>query len=107
MLNKRKILISVVLSMVFVLIMCLCSCGSEYEEENGIAFYLNNDGTYSVGCGEDKEIEEAIIPETYKGKKVTAIKDEGFFNCYMLGTERMYQRVILCCHLSHRSIKSS
>ena len=60
MLNKRRILISVVLSMVFVLIMCLCSCGSEYEEENGIAFYLNNDGTYSVGCGEDKEIEEAI-----------------------------------------------
>lgn len=45
MLNKRRILISVVLSMVFVLIMCLCSCGSEYEEENGIAFYLNNDGT--------------------------------------------------------------
>ena len=45
------------------------------EEENpqGLAFYLKDDGTYTVGVGNAIYLSEITIPSTYKGKAVTEI----------------------------------
>ena len=42
-------------------------------------FYLLNDGTYGIGAGGAKYLDEIVIPDTYKGRPVTKIVDEGFY----------------------------
>ena len=48
------------------------------ENPLGLAFYLKDDGTYAVSCGEAKYLSEIEIPATYKGKAVTEIATKGF-----------------------------
>ena len=62
----------------------------EQENEQGLAFYLLDDGTYGVGAGTATQLSTIIIPETYKGKPVTKIVSGGFDNCSKLN------KVILC-----------
>ena len=50
----------------------------DYTE--GLAFYPLSDGTYAVGAGYAKYLENIVIPSYYNGKKVTKIIDHGFEN---------------------------
>ena len=51
----------------------------EYEEnEQGLAFYPQDDGTYAVGAGNAFCLETINIPSTYRGKAVTRIMEFGF-----------------------------
>ena len=45
-----------------------------------LAFYPLDDGTYGVGAGNATELSSITIPETYLGKPVTKIVDNGFEN---------------------------
>ena len=49
--------------------------------EYGLQFYPDGLGNYIVGVGDGKYLSEIVIPETYNGKKVVAIADNGFENC--------------------------
>lgn len=48
------------------------------ENPQGLDFYLQDDGTYAVAIGNAKELSHIEIPESYKGKSVTAIAKYGF-----------------------------
>ncbi len=45
------------------------------ENEQGLAFYLQDNGTYAVGVGNAKYLSSITIPSTYKGKEVSTICD--------------------------------
>ncbi len=51
------------------------------ENEQGLDFYLLNDGTYGVSVGNAKYLANIVIPSTYKGKAVTQIIEKGFEGC--------------------------
>ncbi len=53
---------------------------SEPSDDNfqGLDFYPLDDGTYGVGYGKAIFLSKIVIPETYKGRKVTRIIDYGF-----------------------------
>lgn len=61
--------------MVFML--AFSSCGFS-KEINGLYFYKLKDGTYGVKAGETLQLEQIVIPETYKGKPVTRILPNAF-----------------------------
>lgn len=44
----------------------------------GLAYFPLPDGTYAVAQGSTQYLEEIIIPEKHKGKKVTAIAENAF-----------------------------
>ena len=48
------------------------------ENEQGLAFYLLDDGTYGVGVGTANYLTDIVIPSTYKGRDVTKVVDCGF-----------------------------
>lgn len=48
------------------------------ENEQGLAFYLQDDGTYAVGSGTAINLSTIIVPSTYKGKPVTKVQRYGF-----------------------------
>ena len=50
------------------------------KDEQGLAFYPLDDGTYAVGCGNAKYLSEIKIPTEQNGVKVTMIAPEGFKN---------------------------
>ena len=50
------------------------------NNEQGLAFYLQDDGTYGVSVGNAIYLSEITVPETYKGKKVTRIIDFSSWN---------------------------
>ena len=47
-------------------------------EPQGLDFYLQDDGTYSVAVGKAKELSNIVIPATHNGKPVTKIARNGF-----------------------------
>lgn len=51
------------------------------EGTEGLSFYIQSDGSYSVGVGTDTQLENVIIPNTHNGRPVTRIIDEGFKDC--------------------------
>ena len=53
----------------------------EEQGTAGLEFMLNSNGTYSVSAGDAAKEEKIVIPLTYKGKKVTAIREFGFTGC--------------------------
>lgn len=48
------------------------------ENEQGLAFYLQDDDTYAVGSGTAVNLSTIIVPSTYKGKPVTKVQRYGF-----------------------------
>lgn len=60
----------------------------------GLDFYLLPNGTYAVGVGTAKYIEEIVIPETYAGKKVTRIAASGFSQCKYLSTVTIPESIV-------------
>lgn len=73
---------------IIVIPLLLLSCSSKesrdsYSDEldKTFSFTLLEDGTYGISA-KNKEISgDIIIPDFYRGKKVTQIVDEGFLNC--------------------------
>ena len=70
-----------------------------YEEnEQGLAFYPQDDGTYAVGVGNAFNLSTIVVPSTYKGKAVTNVQRFGFSpEIYNLGSEPLFKfkKVIL------------
>ena len=58
----------------------------EYENLSELEFYPLDDGTYGVSCGNSIYLSEIVIPETYKGKPVSTILENGFENCVKLAS---------------------
>ena len=48
------------------------------ENPQGLAFYLQDDGTYGVGVGNAFCLTNIEVPSTYKGKPVTKVIEYGF-----------------------------
>ena len=65
----KKFLLPVFLAILVSL--TLVSCGD--NDQQGLAFSLNFDGTYSVSVGKAKELSKIVIPTQYRGKPVTDI----------------------------------
>ncbi len=89
--STRKI----VLAFVLVLAMLFVSCdpdsskpvaGTEYEDKKSkLVFVVDDNGELSVaGPLEAKESWECVIPNTYRGMKVTSIGQSAFTGCYGL-----------------------
>ena len=51
------------------------------ENPQGLAFYPLDDGTFAVGAGQAVLLSEITVPETYIGKTVTVVVDNGFAEC--------------------------
>ena len=58
------------------------------ENEQGLAFYLKDDGTYGVKAGTASYLTEITIPSTYKGRAVTEILE------FFFGTEEENERAL-------------
>ena len=54
------------------------------ENPLGLQFYLQNDGTYFVSCGDAKYLSNIVIPASYNGGAVVGIDNEGFKECTSL-----------------------
>ena len=54
------------------------------ENPQGLQFYLQDDGTYIVSCGDAKYLSNIVIPATYKGGAVVGIDNNAFSSCYNL-----------------------
>ena len=59
----------------------------EQEGTEGLAYYLLPDGTYAVSQGTTTDLEEIVIPSTYKGKAVTMIADNAFEDANLTSIE--------------------
>ena len=73
---KRTLSLLLVLGLLATTALLFTSCG----DNSGLEFELNSDGeSYTcLGFKEGKSASEAVIPETYKNKPVTAIADNAF-----------------------------
>ncbi len=70
-----------------ILVLGLCSCGKKPTE--GLRYNLLPDKTYEVSIGEATEVEEIVIPSTYKDVEVTKIGDFGFFGATSIESVRL------------------
>lgn len=94
---KKISIVFALLLFLFVLVLVLASCKEEQvedskdvteaseddnsangENEQGLDFYLSDDGTYTVAIGKAKYLSSVKIPATYAGKPVTEIAYKGF-----------------------------
>ena len=66
----------------------------------GLAYTLLDDGSYSVSCGDAKALSEIVIPETYEGKTVSTIADEGFRNCTALTAVTLPESITVIGHFA-------
>ena len=66
------------LLMLVLLAPALAACTlSRSGATRGLAYYLRDDGTYTVEIGEARYMEKIVIPERHRGKPVTAIGSFG------------------------------
>ena len=81
-----KKLFALLLSSLFILSSCGGSSSSTStnppleEDDQGLAFYPLDDGTYGVGIGNSNYLSVVTIPSTHNGRSVTKIVDRGFYN---------------------------
>ena len=81
-----KKLFALLLSSLFILSSCGGSSSSTStnppfeEDDQGLAFYPLDDGTYGVGIGNSNYLSVVTIPSTHNGRSVTKIVDNGFYN---------------------------
>ncbi len=78
--GKLKVILSILTLICVALSFSACFGG----EESALTFQLLSDGTYALTDCVIEESGEVIIPETYKGKKVTKIGDEAFKHCFLI-----------------------
>ncbi len=52
--------------------------GSSSQDEQGLVFYLLDDGTYGVGVGTAYYLTNIVVPSTFNGKEVTKVVGFGF-----------------------------
>lgn len=78
--GKLKVILSILTLICVALSFSACFGG----EESALTFQLLSDGTYALTDCVMEESGEVIIPETYKGKKVTKIGDEAFKHCFLI-----------------------
>ena len=64
------------------------------ENPQGLQFFLQDDGTYLVACGDAKYLRNIEIPATYKGGSVVGITDNGFSGCQKLANITIPDSVI-------------
>ena len=76
----KKILCTIlVLTCVFALFGCF---GSDSESDDKFTYTLRNDGTYEIAAKSTTSVKgDLVIPEEYKGIKITAIAEYGFRDC--------------------------
>ena len=68
----------------------------KYDNEQGLEFFLLDDGTYGVGGGTSCWLSEVIIPSVYKSRAVTRVMDYSFTYPYGVDTNALpKQRVVL------------
>ena len=75
--------ISKFLTLLGLMSFCISACGKNSAKatdanEQGLDFYLLDDGTYGVGIGTAGLLKEITVPSTYNGKKVTKVVEKGF-----------------------------
>ncbi len=63
---------------------------SSDTNEQGLEFYIQDDGTYAVSLGTYCLVKKAVIPQTYNGKTVTT-----FLNSYMASSGNCYVEEIV------------
>jgi len=56
----------------------------ETDNPQGLKFCQLPDGTFGVAVGNARGLDEIVIPETYKGRKVTEIINKAFDGCSRL-----------------------
>ncbi|MDE6597591.1 MAG: leucine-rich repeat domain-containing protein [Clostridia bacterium] len=106
--NKRKALLIILICVLAASLVALFGCKGEKGEQGeqgvqgtqgeqgdkgdkgdnfwtdnpqGLAFYPQDDGTFAVGAGQAILLSEITVPETYIGKSVTTVIDNGFSQC--------------------------
>ena len=52
-------------------------CECEHNEQ-GLAFYPQDDGTFAVGVGSGSRLSKIVVPDKYMDKDVTAVAEYGF-----------------------------
>lgn len=60
--------------------------GTETEDNQGLIFYPQDDGTYVVSGGNAKYMKNLVIPEKYRGGDVVAIEENAFKDFSVLET---------------------
>ena len=85
---KRMLSLFLAISLLFVCVMPLSSCGGTEDSEgtDGLAYSLSLDGTYCVSVGDATEASKIVIPSEHNGIKVTVIDPHGFEKCTALKT---------------------
>ncbi len=68
--------------------------GDSNPQDDALAYYPLDDGTYGVGVGTAKYLSNIVIPSSYRGIKVTRIVDEGFANLTNLRTFVMPSTIV-------------
>ena len=68
--------------------------GDSNPQDDALAYYPLDDGTYGVGVGTAKYLSNIVIPSSYRGIKVTRIVDEGFANLTNLRTLVMPSTIV-------------
>ena len=51
----------------------------DYENPQGLQFFMQDDGTYLVSCGDAKYLSNIVIPATYNGGAVVGIVNDAFY----------------------------
>lgn len=65
------------------------------EDEQGLAFYPLDDGTYGVGIGNALYLSNVVIPSTFKGKKVTKVINGGFGANEVIASKPLIKKLVL------------
>ena len=84
---KRFLRLFAILAVVAMVMAFMPSCEPKVTDERFFTFEYNEDKTaYTVSASAEVMPETVIIPETYEGKAVTAVKADGFSgeNCYAI-----------------------
>ena len=73
--------IAVIAIVIAIVIALLLNNAATDENPQGLQFYLQDDGTYIVSCGDAKHLSSIVIPNTYKGGAVVGIDNSAFLGC--------------------------
>ena len=83
----KKTYLALLLILAVAVIFIITSYNKKSTDESYFNFSLLDDGTYAVSCkSKYGGLKKVVIPSTYKGKDVSAIKDYGFNDNYKLRT---------------------
>ena len=69
---------------------------SSFEiDEQGLAFYPLNDGTYGVGIGNAYYLSNIIVPSSHNGRSVTKVVQEGFGGDFVYSHNPIVKSIVL------------